>query len=85
MSTWQLIINGPGYFNTPYDLPDGQTSLGRADDNEATVANRLRVFDEATEPLIGYYRERGLLRVVDAAQDEDAVTAAILDAIGAGD
>jgi adenylate kinase len=55
---------------------------GRADDNEATVQNRLRVFDEATEPLVGYYRERGLLHVIDAAQDEDSVTAAILSAIG---
>ncbi len=57
---------------------------GRSDDNEATVQNRLRVFAEATEPLVGYYRERGLLHVIDAAQDEDAVTAAILAAIGAG-
>ena len=56
---------------------------GRADDNEATVQNRLRVFDEATQPLVGYYRERGLLHVIDAAQDEDAVTDAILAAIGA--
>jgi adenylate kinase len=56
---------------------------GRPDDNEETVQNRLRVFDEATEPLVDYYRERGLLHVVDAAQDEDTVTAAILTAIGA--
>ncbi len=58
---------------------------GRSDDNEETVQNRLRVFDEATQPLVGYYRERGLLHVVDAARDEDAVTAAILGAIGASD
>jgi adenylate kinase len=56
---------------------------GRSDDNEATVQNRLRVFGEATEPLVGYYRERGLLHVIDAAQDEDAVTADILTAISA--
>lgn len=56
---------------------------GRADDNEVTVQNRLRVFDEATEPLVDYYRGRGLLHVVDAAQHEDAVTDAILSAIGA--
>ena len=45
---------------------------GRADDNEETVQNRLRVFDEATRPLVDYYRERGLLHVIDAAQDADA-------------
>lgn len=58
---------------------------GRADDNEVTVQNRLRVFDEATEPLVDYYRERGLLHVVDANQHEDEVTDAILSAIGAAD
>ena len=51
---------------------------GRSDDNEQTVENRLRVFDEATHPLIEYYRERGLLHEVDAAQDPDAVMAEIL-------
>ena len=55
---------------------------GRADDNPETVANRLRVFDDATRPLVDYYRDRGLLHVVDAAQDADAVTDAILDALG---
>jgi len=54
---------------------------GRADDNPETVANRLRVFDEATLPLIDYYRDRGLLHVVNAAQHEDAVTADILKAL----
>lgn len=54
------------------------SAQGRADDNAETVANRLKVFDEATLPLVDYYRERGLLHVIDADQDEDAVTAAIL-------
>ena len=58
---------------------------GRADDNEETVRNRLRVFDEATEPLVDYYRERGLLHVINADQDEDAVTADILAALGITD
>jgi adenylate kinase len=56
---------------------------GRSDDNPDTVRTRLQIFDEATSPLVDHYRERGLLRVVDAAQDEDAVTAAILSALDA--
>jgi adenylate kinase len=51
---------------------------GRDDDNGHTVANRLEVFDEATKPLVDYYRERGLLHIIDADRGEDAVTAAIL-------
>jgi adenylate kinase len=54
---------------------------GRTDDNPDTVRNRLAVFDEATRPLIDYYRDRGLLHVIDANQDETAVTAAILAAV----
>jgi adenylate kinase len=56
---------------------------GRADDNPETVANRLRVFDEATRPLIEHYRERGLLHVINADQHEDQVTADILKALDA--
>lgn len=47
----------------------------RSDDNEETVQTRLRVFEEATRPLIEHYRERGLLHVIDAARDPDSVTA----------
>ncbi|WP_375491154.1 adenylate kinase [uncultured Jatrophihabitans sp.] len=54
---------------------------GRSDDNPETVRNRLKVFDEATHPLVEYYRERGLLHVVNADQDEDAVTAEIMSAL----
>ena len=54
---------------------------GRSDDNPDTVSNRLRVFDEATRPLVDHYRERGLLHVVNADQDEDAVTQEILRAL----
>jgi adenylate kinase len=60
---------------------------GRADDTPDVVRKRLKVFDEATAPLIDYYRERGLLRVVDANRSADDVTedilAALADAIGA--
>ena len=48
--------------------------IQRPDDNEATVAERLRVYDEKTRPLMDFYRARGLLRVIDAEGDVDAVT-----------
>jgi adenylate kinase len=54
---------------------------GRSDDNPETVTTRLQIFDEATRPLVEHYRDRGLLHVIDANQDEDAVTAAILSAL----
>jgi adenylate kinase len=51
---------------------------GRSDDNERTVQTRLQVFDDATQPLVEHYRERGILRVVDADRDADAVTADLI-------
>ncbi len=38
---------------------------GRADDNEETIRNRMRVYREQTEPLTAYYGERSLLREVE--------------------
>lgn len=35
---------------------------GRADDTEATIRERLRVYRTATTPLIAYYEQRGCLR-----------------------
>jgi adenylate kinase len=36
----------------------------RADDNEATVSQRLKVYEAQTAPLIEYYRRHGILRTV---------------------
>ncbi len=55
----------------------------RPDDNEATVAERLRVYDAQTRPLIELYRARGLLRVIDAEGDVDEVTRRLAQALGA--
>ena len=46
----------------------------RPDDNEATVAERLRVYDEKTKPLIEFYREKGILRSIAAEGELDVVT-----------
>ena len=48
--------------------------MQRPDDNEATVAERLRVYDEKTRPLIDFYRARGLLRDISAEGDVDEIT-----------
>lgn len=55
---------------------------GRADDKEEVIRERLRVYREKTEPLIGYYRERGLLREIDGNRPVEEVTAQMLDIFG---
>lgn len=37
----------------------------RDDDNEATVSNRLKVYEGQTMPLINFYTAKGLLRPID--------------------
>jgi adenylate kinase len=53
----------------------------RPDDNQATVAERLRVYDEKTLPLIDFYRARGLLQVIDAKAGVDEVSRRLAQAL----
>ncbi|WP_432654132.1 adenylate kinase [Thermincola potens] len=53
----------------------------RSDDNEETVNNRLDVYEEQTQPLIDYYKEKGLLININGDQPIDKVLADILAAL----
>jgi len=56
---------------------------GRSDDNEATIRNRMKVYRESTEPLVAYYRERGLLAEIDGMGSVDEIADRIEGALGA--
>jgi len=45
----------------------------RDDDKEETVRERLRVYREQTEPLIEYYKKKGILYNVDGTKDINGV------------
>ena len=51
----------------------GGELLQREDDTEEVIRNRLEVYRSQTEPLIDFYRKRGLLKVVDADGTIDEV------------
>ena len=51
----------------------GGELVQREDDNEETIRNRLDVYREQTEPLVGFYEKRGKLRKVDAEGTIDEV------------
>ncbi|HEY3343602.1 MAG TPA: adenylate kinase [Anaerolineaceae bacterium] len=57
---------------------DGSELYQRDDDKPATVANRIRVYDEQTAPLIEYYRRHGLLAELDGTRPIDQVTVELL-------
>ena len=52
----------------------------RADETEEAISNRLNVYNDQTAPLVGFYKEEGLLLSVDATSSQaviDAITAKI--------
>jgi adenylate kinase len=62
----------------------GRAEAGRVDDADlAVIERRLQVFHADTGPLLDFYRERGVLRTVDAVQSVEAVSNAILDILTA--
>jgi len=57
---------------------DGSELYQREDDKPETVKHRIRVYMDQTEPLIEYYREKGILIEVDGDQPIDDVTGDLL-------
>jgi adenylate kinase len=65
-------------------LVDGQM-VQRDDDKPETVRHRLRVYQEQTAPLSGFYETEGLLSRVDAIGEVEEVTDRAMHALGAAD
>lgn len=55
----------------------------RPDDNEATVVERLKVYESQTRPLIKYYTQKSLLQSIDAQGDVDSITALLVHVLTA--
>ncbi|XP_025915536.1 adenylate kinase isoenzyme 1 isoform X2 [Apteryx rowi] len=53
-------------------LKRGETS-GRVDDNEETIKKRLETYYKATEPVITFYKSRGIVRQLNAEGTVDEV------------
>jgi adenylate kinase len=51
----------------------GGELVQRADDNEQVVRERLRVYEQATKPLVDFYRDRPTFRIVNGAQSQEQV------------
>lgn len=54
----------------------------RSDDTEATVSNRLHVFDHLTSPLLSHYGKQSRLLRIDADGEVEAVFSRTCEAIG---
>ena len=68
--------------NAPVASPEGCATCGgplvtRSDDGEATVRERLKVYQRQTKPLVDYYSARPTFRAIDGHLPPDVVTTAV--------
>lgn len=59
----------------------GGELVQREDDNEETIANRLDVYRENTEPVVEFYRKRNRLKTVNAEGTIDEVFERLQEAV----
>jgi len=64
-------------------LVDRLLARGRVDDDRDTISERFRQYNRLTEPLLEYYRGRGILRQIDAEGTPDEVFARVRAAVDA--
>lgn len=68
-------------YNIHSKMPDKEDECGecggeiyqRDDDNEETIRNRLKVYEQQTEPLISYYSGTGRMANIDGSRGADEV------------
>jgi adenylate kinase len=89
LSGRRMCVKAGHNYHVEFDPPkrdgvcdqDGSRLVQRDDDKPEVIHNRLSVYHEQTEPLIGYYDEQGLMRRIDgtrsAAEVHDHIRAVI--------
>ncbi|MBP2655353.1 MAG: adenylate kinase [Firmicutes bacterium] len=78
-ATYHVTLNSPTV-SGKCDKCGGEL-FQRADDQEETVIKRLNVYQVQTEPLIGYYRSKGLYAEIDGLQSIDKVLEKVIDSL----
>lgn len=73
-------------FSAPPKMDDRCDECGgrlrqRADDNEETIGNRLRIYEMQTSPVVERYREQGKLRVVQGVGSIDEVFRSVVKVV----
>lgn len=77
-------------FHTIYNAPEipgvcdkcGGELIRRADDEPETIKKRLKVYHAETEPLEEFYRERGILTVVEGRKKIEDTSRDVREALG---
>jgi adenylate kinase len=74
------IYTSPPKMDGHCDLCGGRLHH-RADDNEETIGNRLRVFEMQTEPMVRHYQIQGKLTSIDGSGEIDRIFVRLCKAI----
>jgi len=61
----------------------GATLIVRKDDTPEAIKKRIELYETETTPVLNYYREKGLLKEINAEQPVEAVSADLTNAIQA--
>jgi adenylate kinase len=79
-ATYHVVYN-PSSEGNKCQLCSGEL-YQRSDDTEATVVNRLEVYERQTAPLVEYYEKKGLLLNIAGDEKVEIVARNILKALG---
>lgn len=73
-------------FNPPKeymrDDVTGEPLIQRSDDTEEALTKRLKGYHEQTTPVVGYYKQKGIWRPIDASQEPGQVWRSLLGTFG---
>ena len=70
-------------YHTKYKpAPEGIELTQRDDDKEDVVRTRLKAYHDQTEPIIGFYTERGIVKEIDGTKEIDIVFQDICEILG---
>lgn len=83
----ELVADAAVHLSAPRDvlvsrLLDRAERDGRSDDTLEVIEHRLSVYEEQTQPLKAYYRDRGILLEVDADRPVDEVQQDLREKLG---
>lgn len=69
--TYHILFNPPKVPGK--DDMTGEELIQRGDDTEESIRNRLDVYRDQTQPLVDFYKNKGLLKEIDARPEPDEV------------
>ncbi len=83
----QMRLFDPGFDKVIYlDLPDEKASerllvRGREDDTKELIAERLAHYHGQTDPILDYYRQKGILKSIDGSGSIDDIQQRVRDLV----